>query len=201
AGGRSEVDLGAATVKRIGYLGLGSNVGDRMAALLGGAAALDELDDIAVRRMATVLETEPVGVEGHGAYLNTVVEIETTKSPVELLMACLLVERGMGRVRQPGGACLPRRLDIDVLLLGECVHGDGEVTVPHPRMHERAFVLVPMVELAADVVHPVSGLSMHDLLQAEIEMHGPVEDRCAILKPGPLLDDGPASGPAGLTMI
>ncbi|MDG2292421.1 MAG: 2-amino-4-hydroxy-6-hydroxymethyldihydropteridine diphosphokinase, partial [Phycisphaerales bacterium] len=127
--------------------------------------------------------------------------IETSKSPAELLSMCLLVERGMGRVREPDGGCVPRRLDVDVLLLEDLVHRDGEITVPHPRMHERAFVLVPMVELAADVVHPVLNRSMHDLLQAEIEMHGPVEDRCAILKPGSLLDDGPAAGPAGLTTI
>ena len=175
-------------------------MGDRMAALLAGADAIDGIDGVAVRRMATVLETVPVGVEGHEPYLNTVVEIETTCSALELLSACLLVERAMGRRRQSGSGCLPRRLDIDVLLLGELVHTDSELSIPHPRMHERAFVLVPMVELAPEQLHPVLVLSMDELLQAEIEMHGPVTDRCAILKPGSLLEDGPMAGPAGLPL-
>jgi 2-amino-4-hydroxy-6-hydroxymethyldihydropteridine diphosphokinase len=185
-------------VTAIAYLGLGSNLGDRFANLLAGAAALDEHPDITVRRMATVLETEPVGVTGHQSYFNTVLEIETSCPAEQLMEACLEVELGRGRQRSDDGTCAPRQLDIDILLLGDQVLTTSTIEIPHPRMHDRAFVLVPMVELAPDVVHPVLGASMEELLQAEIEAHGPVSDRCAILSPGSLLDDGPMSGPAGL---
>ncbi len=182
----------------IAYLGLGSNLGDRFANLLAGAAAIDEQPGVSVRRMATVLETEPVGVTDHPSYFNTVLQIEITCSIDQLMASCLVVEQQMGRRRSDDDECEPRVLDVDVLLCGGVVCDTPEINIPHPRMHDRAFVLVPMVELAPDLVHPVLGATMGELLESEIERHGPVADRCAILTPGSLLDDGPPSGPAGL---
>lgn len=186
-------------LETIAYLGFGSNLGDRLAAIMEGIDVLDGTEGVRVRRVATILETEPVGVEGHEAYLNTVVEIETGLPPRELLDACLTVERSMGRERTDGGPVEPRRLDIDLLLIvGEVVEEPG-LRVPHPRMHERAFVLVPMVELAPELVHPGIGITMKAALVAETDMNGSLEGRCAILKPRSLLDEGPMSGPAGLS--
>jgi len=186
-------------LETIAYLGFGSNLGDRLAAIMEGIESLDGTKGIRVRRVATILETEPVGVDGHEAYLNTVVEIETDLPPKKLLEACLSVERSMGRERIDGGPVEPRRLDIDLLLIdGEVVEEPG-LRVPHPRMHERAFVLVPMVELAPDLLHPGIGITMKSALAAETELNGPLEGRCAILKPRSLLDEGPMSGPAGLS--
>ena len=183
----------------IAYLGLGSNLGDRLAAIMDGIESLDGAEGVNVRRVATILETEPVGVEGHEPYLNTVVEIESTLSPGALLEACLAVERSMGRERVDGGPVEPRVLDIDLLLIvGQLVDEPG-LQVPHPRMHERAFVLVPMVELAPDLVHPGIGVTMKAALEAETDLNGPLEGRCAILKPRSLLEEGPMSGPAGLS--
>ncbi|MEE3002154.1 MAG: 2-amino-4-hydroxy-6-hydroxymethyldihydropteridine diphosphokinase [Planctomycetota bacterium] len=186
-------------LETIAYLGFGSNLGDRLAAIMEGIDVLDGTEGVRVRRVATILETEPVGVEGHEAYLNTVVEIETGLPPRELLDACLSVERSMGRERTDGGPVEPRRLDIDLLLIvGEVVEEPG-LRVPHPRMHERAFVLVPMVELAPELVHPGIGITMKAALVAETDLNGSLEGRCAILKPRSLLDEGPMSGPAGLS--
>ena len=186
-------------LETIAYLGFGSNLGDRLAAIMEGIDVLDGTEGVRVRRVATILETEPVGVEGHEAYLNTVVEIETGLPPRKLLDACLSVERSMGRERTDGGPVETRRLDIDLLLIvGEVVEEPG-LRVPHPRMHERAFVLVPMVELAPELVHPGIGITMKAALVAETDMNGSLEGRCAILKPRSLLDEGPMSGPAGLS--
>ena len=186
-------------LETIAYLGFGSNLGDRLAAIMEGIDVLDGTEGVRVRRVATILETEPVGVEGHEAYLNTVVEIETGLPPRKLLDACLSVERSMGRERNDGGPVEPRRLDIDLLLIvGEEVEEPG-LRIPHPRMHERAFVLVPMVELAPELVHPGIGITMKAALVAETDMNGSLEGRCAILKPRSLLDEGPMSGPAGLS--
>ena len=181
------------------YMGFGSNLGDRLSAIMDGIETLDGTVGIRVRRVATILETEPVGVEGHGAYLNTVVEIETELQPRKLLDACLATERAMGRQRNEGDEVQPRRLDIDLLLVEDAILEESGLRVPHPKMHERAFVLVPMVELAPDLVHPGLGISMRAALEAETKLNGPLEGRCAILKPRSLLDEGPMSGPAGLS--
>ena len=129
----------------IAYLGLGSNLGDRLAAIMDGIESLDGAEGVNVRRVATILETEPVGVEGHGPYLNTVAEIETGLAPRQLLEACLSVERSMGRERVEGGAVEPRILDIDILMIVGSVVEEPGLQVPHPNKHERAYVLVPMV--------------------------------------------------------
>ncbi|HEX2040086.1 MAG TPA: 2-amino-4-hydroxy-6-hydroxymethyldihydropteridine diphosphokinase [Acidimicrobiales bacterium] len=128
------------------FLGLGSNVGDRWAHL---RAAVDALPDVVA--VSPVYETDPVGgPEGQDAYLNCVVMLITDRTPRQLLSLCRELESAAGRTR--GERWGPRTLDVDVLLVGDAVVDDPDLQVPHPRMWERAFVLVPLADVAPDLV-------------------------------------------------
>jgi 2-amino-4-hydroxy-6-hydroxymethyldihydropteridine diphosphokinase len=129
------------------YLGLGSNLGDRLANL---SRAVDALEGRGVQltRSSRVYETDPVGGPVQPAYLNAVVEVATDLEPLELLGAALDIERELGRVR--GERWGPRIIDIDLLTYGDREIDEPQLSVPHPRMHKRAFVLVPLLELDAD---------------------------------------------------
>lgn len=129
------------------YLGLGSNLGDRLDNMRRAITLLGERK-VDVMRSSRVYETEPQGGPPQPDYLNAVVEVETGLSAEGLLRACLQVEDDMGRVRtEPWG---PRVIDVDVLTFGDRRIDEPGLAVPHPRMHERAFVLVPLLELDAD---------------------------------------------------
>ncbi|MEX0834122.1 MAG: 2-amino-4-hydroxy-6-hydroxymethyldihydropteridine diphosphokinase [Actinomycetota bacterium] len=129
-------------------LGLGSNLGDRLANLQAAADQLRVTPGIRIVRSSRVYETDPVGGPQQPDYLNAVIEAETDLSAHELLAACRRVEDGLGRER--GELWGPRTIDIDILTYGREEIADDELTVPHPRMHERAFVLIPLLELDAD---------------------------------------------------
>ena len=130
------------------YLGLGANLGDRLANLQRAVDLLAEVSGLRVARSSRVYETEPVGGPEQPEYLNAVVEVETDLAPHDLLEACLSLETRMGRVRaEPWG---PRTIDVDVLTYGDETIDEPDLVVPHPRMHERGFVLVPLAELTAD---------------------------------------------------
>ncbi|MGH2712265.1 MAG: 2-amino-4-hydroxy-6-hydroxymethyldihydropteridine diphosphokinase [Actinomycetota bacterium] len=133
------------------YLGLGSNLGDRLHTL---QRAVDELEshDIRVLRSSRVYETEPVGGPPQGLFLNAVIEVATDIEPLDLLGLCLAIETELGRVS--GERWGPRTCDIDILSYGEQEISEPVLTVPHPLMHERAFVLVPLLELDADPFLP-----------------------------------------------
>ena len=133
------------------YLALGSNLGDRLETLRRAAALLDAVDGIDVVRSSRVYETEPVGPP-QPAYLNAVLEISTTLEPRAVLEAALGVEAELGRVRDERWG--PRTLDVDVLLYDEREIDEPDLVVPHPRMHERGFVLVPLGELVTDPMLP-----------------------------------------------
>ena len=122
------------------YLGLGSNVGDRRATLRRAVAAMVE-----VTAVSAVYETEPVGGPEQGRYYNIVVELETEKDPWELLELCRELERAAGRERVVRWG--PRTLDVDVLLVGDVSVNDDDLTVPHPRMVQRNFVMRPLLDL------------------------------------------------------
>jgi 2-amino-4-hydroxy-6-hydroxymethyldihydropteridine diphosphokinase len=128
------------------FLGLGSNLGDRLANLTQAVRAL-ALSGMTVVRTSRVYETAPVGPP-QPDYLNAVAEVETDLSARELLEVCLGVERQMGRVRAERWG--PRVIDVDLLTYGRETIDEPGLTVPHPRMHERAFVLAPLLELEAD---------------------------------------------------
>jgi 2-amino-4-hydroxy-6-hydroxymethyldihydropteridine diphosphokinase len=133
------------------FIGLGSNLGDRLASLQRGLDLLASNGDVVA--VSRVYETEPLGgPPGQDPYLNVVVELATTDSPRRLLERCQAVEADAGRVREVRFG--PRTLDADVLVVGEVDVAEPDLVVPHPRMHERRFVLVPLAELAPDLVPP-----------------------------------------------
>jgi 2-amino-4-hydroxy-6-hydroxymethyldihydropteridine diphosphokinase len=136
-----------------GYLGLGSNVGDRRANLERAASALP-CHGVDVVASSSVYETEPVGlVLDQRSFYNACLRIRTSFGPEELLDVCKAVERGLGR--QPGGIRHgPRPIDIDLLLLGERRHSSDRLTLPHPEVRSRRFVLVPLLELDPDLALP-----------------------------------------------
>jgi 2-amino-4-hydroxy-6-hydroxymethyldihydropteridine diphosphokinase len=128
------------------YLALGSNLGERQAALQQAVDGLAALPDVTVVAVSPVYETSPVGGPEQPDYLNAVVAIETEASPRRLLEVAQQLEAAAGRVR--GVRWGPRTLDVDVLLVGDELVDDDDLVVPHPRMWERAFVMVPLADLA-----------------------------------------------------
>ena len=129
------------------FLGLGSNIGDRRETLRAAVAAIPDL--VAV---SPVYETEPVGGPEQDSFYNIVVELETERTPRELLEVCRELEAAAGRVRKIRWG--PRTLDVDVLLVGDLTVAEDDLTVPHPRMHQRNFVMVPLLDLYPEVEVP-----------------------------------------------
>jgi 2-amino-4-hydroxy-6-hydroxymethyldihydropteridine diphosphokinase len=147
------------------FIALGSNLGDRRHFLDRALAALRQRPGLAVRLVSSYYETAPVGgPPGQGPYLNAVAELRTELPPADLLHALLEVEQSLGRVRREKDG--PRNIDLDLLLYGDLVRNDAELTIPHPRMHERRFVLAPLAEIAPLAVHPVLGQPVSELLAA-----------------------------------
>ena len=144
----------------VAYIALGANLGDRLATLRLVVERLNELGS--VEAASSVYETEPVGFADQPSYLNAVVRLRTVLEPAALMAALLEIEAEFGRVRTFANA--PRPLDLDLLLYDELTLESTTVTVPHPRLHERAFVLAPMAELAPDLVVPRVGQSVAALL-------------------------------------
>jgi 2-amino-4-hydroxy-6-hydroxymethyldihydropteridine diphosphokinase len=170
------------------HLGLGSNVGDRLAHLTDALRRLSALG--AVEAVSGVYETDPVGFEEQPRFLNLVVRIRVDSSPHELLAALLEIEASRGRTRRFMNA--PRTLDMDILLYDGRVIDDPELTVPHPRMSHRAFVLVPLLELDPDLVEPGTGVPYGEHLAGltpadDLSGHTPLVNR--IMDGERLLDD------------
>ena len=161
---------------RVGYLSLGSNVGERRAALEAAAAALPG-HGVEVLASSSVYETEPVGdVLEQRDFLNVCVRVRTALEPEALLDACKTVERDLGR--EPGGVRHgPRPIDVDVLLLGDTAHRSDSLVLPHPEVTSRRFVLVPLLELDPELRLP-DGAALRDALAAlppgqDVRLAGP----------------------------
>lgn len=144
------------------FLGMGSNLGDRLALVRQGLKTLEDADILPLR-VSSIYETEPVGFLDQGDFLNLVVEVAYAGRPLELLDRCLAAERQLGRVR--GRKDAPRTLDIDILLWGNRIQREAGLEIPHPRLHERRFVLVPLEEIAPEYCHPVLRLTIRELLE------------------------------------
>lgn len=145
-------------------LGLGSNLGDRER-LMARAIELLSQSLGSPLCVSTTIETEPVGFSSPNPFLNLVALFSTDLSPLELLSVTEEVERRLGRTVKTRRGCSysDRPMDIDILLYGDRVINSERLTLPHPRMHERAFVLVPLAEVAPDIVHPILGKSIEEL--------------------------------------
>ena len=145
------------------YIGLGANLGDREAALRAAVAALGASDGIEVVAVSAFRETDPVGYLDQPRFLNGAAAVETALAPRKLLDALLAVERSLGRTRE-GPRFGPRTIDLDLLLYGDDSLDEPGLTVPHPRLHERAFALEPLAELDPGLVIPGKG-PLEDVLQ------------------------------------
>jgi 2-amino-4-hydroxy-6-hydroxymethyldihydropteridine diphosphokinase len=149
------------------YLGLGSNLGERRAYLLAAAAALPP--PVKVLRASSIYETEPWGYRDQPSFLNQVIEAETDLPPLELLAHLKQIEANLGR--QPTFRYGPRLIDLDILFYGDQAIDLPGLTIPHPRLAERAFVLAPLAELAPALRHPLTGKTILELA-ANISLSG-----------------------------
>lgn len=149
------------------FLGLGSNLGDRLALLKSAEELISKRCGNVVQK-SSVYETDPWGDVPQPLYLNQVIQIHTHLTVNEVLKVCLDIEKFLGRTRNVRWDS--RTLDVDLLFYDDCILNESEtLIVPHPRMHLRNFVLQPMVEIAPDFVHPVLKKSMHELLNASAD--------------------------------
>jgi 2-amino-4-hydroxy-6-hydroxymethyldihydropteridine diphosphokinase len=149
-------------MRKLVYLSLGSNVGARSVQMEMAISRLEELGR--VKAVSSFYETEPVEVTAQPVFLNCVVALDTELQPQQFMRAVLDIEREMGRRRTQDKG--PRTIDIDILLFGNARIDTPELTVPHPAMHQRRFVLEPLTEIAPDVRHPVLRKTAKELRKA-----------------------------------
>ncbi|UXU54782.1 2-amino-4-hydroxy-6-hydroxymethyldihydropteridine diphosphokinase [Staphylococcus agnetis] len=147
------------------YLGLGSNIGDREQQLKSAVERLNQVTDIYVQQVSSMYETKPVGYVDQPDFLNVCLHIKTSLSPEVLLQQCLDIEKELHRVRKVRWG--PRTIDIDVLLYGDQIIESEQLIVPHPRMTERAFVMIPLNEIASNVIEPRSKKTIQSLVHPD----------------------------------
>lgn len=149
-------------VQKLAYLSLGSNVGERRANLERAIAQMAPLGE--VRAVSSFYETEPVERTDQPWFLNCAVALASELMPKQLMAKLLAIERSQGRRRAPGKG--PRVIDIDIVLFGNSVVDTARLTIPHPAMHQRRFVLEPLAEIAAEARHPVFKRTVKELRDA-----------------------------------
>ena len=145
------------------YLGFGSNLGEREGNIRAALRAVDEEKDICLHKVSSVHETEPEYVKEQPKFMNCAAEGETLLPPGELLACLKRIEKRLGRTG--GERWGPRIIDIDILLYNSLIVNEPGLRIPHPRLQERIFVLLPLTEIVPGLRHPVSGQTMRELLQ------------------------------------
>ncbi|HUI43735.1 MAG TPA: 2-amino-4-hydroxy-6-hydroxymethyldihydropteridine diphosphokinase [Terriglobia bacterium] len=143
------------------FLALGSNLGDRRANITNALTRLGE-SGVEVRRVSSFYRTEPVGYTAQPWFLNCAAQVGTDLMPLQLLQRCQAIQRALGR--RPGRRNGPRAIDIDILFYGNAIVHSAELTIPHARMGERRFVLLPLSEIAGDAEHPVTRQMVREML-------------------------------------
>ena len=146
------------------FIALGSNLGDRAFFMREARRRVAELDGVRLLGASSIHETQPVGPAGQEPYLNAVIEVDTSLDARDLLEHLLAIESDLGRRRTVRWG--PRQIDLDILLFGDVVIDEPGLTVPHPRLAERAFVLAPLAELKGELIPPGLGKSVDQLLNA-----------------------------------
>ncbi len=148
------------------YLGLGSNQGDRVGLIQQAIRFLTEHPDIQLLSASSLYETEPVGFLEQNWFINAAVAINTTLSAHDLLLYCQRIEDKLGRIRNADVPWGPRTIDIDILFYGDEIIDEADLMIPHPRTHERACVLVPLLEINSRLIHPAFNQSIEVLHEA-----------------------------------
>lgn len=157
----------------VAYIGFGSNIGDRLKHIQNALYALSKMEEIALRQTSSIYKTAPVGYEAQSEFLNGVVAIQTTLSPLSLLHTLKDIETAVGRQHRIRWG--PREIDLDLLIYGDLCLQTEKLVVPHAEMHLRRFVLDPLAEIAPDLVHPVFQENIQTLLER-------LEDDKSVLK-------------------
>ena len=149
-------------MENIAYLSIGSNIGNRLEIFQKALQLLDEYNEISIEELSSIYETDPVGYTDQACFLNAVLKISTSLQSEELLQTCLFIESKLGRKREIRWG--PRTLDLDILLYNQENIETESLIVPHPRMQERAFVIIPLMELDPNIKLPNVNAALDDIL-------------------------------------